>query len=150
MIGIRFKIKNEYNLFLDKILSHIDMDDFQWVIVESEVYFQKGLELFDKHVYTNSEFWKLIKRENYYTVFCNIQLYSKEDEIHEIHSYEEFLKSKCILALFITDNEFVEIYTKNKKILEILKSNASNNHFSEIEWIRTNGKIKKSFSAYGD
>ncbi len=150
MIGIRFKIKNEYNTFLNKILSHIDTDNFQWIVAESEVYFQKGLELFDKQVYTNSEFQELIKYENYYTVFCNIQLYNKEDEIYEIHNYEEFLKSKCVLVLFITDNEFVEIYMKNKKLLEILKNNASANHFSEIELIPSNGKIKKSFSAYGD
>lgn len=150
MIGIRFKIKNEYNTFLDKILSHIDRDDFQWVIVESEVYFQKGLELFEQPIYTNSEFKTLIKQEKYYTVFCNIQLYNKEDEIFEIDSYEEFLKSKCMLVLFITDNEFVEIYAKNKKLLEILKNNISTNHFSEIELISSDGRIKESFSAYGD
>ena len=150
MIGIRFKIKNEYNTFLNKILSHIDTDNFQWIVAESEVYFQKGLELFDKQVYTNSEFQNLIKSENYYTVFCNIQLYNKETEIYEIHNYEEFLKSKCVLILFITDNEFVEIYTKDKKLLKILKNNASNNHFSKIELIPSTGKIKEIFSAYGD
>lgn len=150
MIGIKFKIKDEYNIFLDMILSHIGSDNFKWIIVESEVYTKNGLELFDKTIYSNDEFKKLVKSENYYTVFSNVQLYNAEDEVCEIGNYEEFLKSKCILVAFITDSSFVEIYAKDMELLKILKTNAITSNFFAIEPITFNQKVRKVFSAYTD
>ncbi len=150
MIGIKFEIENEYNNFLDKILSHIDSDNYKWVIVESEVYTKKCLDLFNKNVYLNSDFKSLIRNHIYYTVFSNIQLYNKEDKICTINNYNEFLKSNCVLELFITDNIFVEIYTKDKKILDLLNNNAVLNDFSIIKIITDREDVRKSFSAYSD
>lgn len=150
MIGIKFKIKDEYNVFLDMILSHIESDNFKWIIVESEVYTKNGLELFDKTIYSNDEFKKLVKNENYYTVFSNVQLYNVEDEVCEIRNYEEFLKSKCILVAFITDSSFVEIYAKDMELLKILKNNAITSNFFAIEPITFSEKVRKVFSAYTD
>lgn len=150
MIGIKFKIKNEYNNFLNKILLNIDSDDYKWVIVESEVYNQKGLDFFDKNTYLNNEFKPLIEKHIYYTVFSNIQLYNKEDKVDTINNYDDYTKSKCILELFVTDNNFVEIYTKDIKLLEILKNNAIANGFKPIELIKFKENIRKEFSAYKD
>lgn len=150
MIGLKFKIKNEYNNFLDKILLNIDSNDYKWIVIESEVYTQKGLDLFDTDTYSNSEFKSLIKNHIHYTIFSNIQLYNKDDEVDPINNYDDFLKSKCILELFISDSNFVEIYTKNMKLLEILKNNAVSNEFETIELITSNENAKKVFSAYKD
>lgn len=41
----------------------------------------------------------------------------KKNEL-SINNYEDFQKSTCILVLFITDNEFVEIYSKEEKYIK--------------------------------
>jgi len=55
-----------------------------------------------------------------------------------------------VLELFITDNIFVEIYTKDKKILDLLNNNAVLNDFSIIKIITDREDVRKSFSAYSD
>ena len=72
-----------------------------------------------------------------------------EDEV-SINNYEDFLKSICILVLFITDNEFVEIYSKDENILKVIYENALENEFSDIKYITENDSKRKTFSAYSD
>lgn len=102
-----------------------------------------------KEILTNTEFMNIISQELYYTVFVNIKLYEKEDEL-SINNYEDFQRSTCILVLFITDNEFVEIYSKEENILKTIYENALKNEFSDIKYITENDSKRKTFSAYSD
>ena len=58
-------------------------------------------------------------------MFANIQIYRKQDEVEDIQIYQDFMNSKCQLALFITDNEFVDIYAKNEEWLNTIYQNAT-------------------------
>ncbi len=154
-IGIKFKILNEYGNYIKQILNNIDSANYIWKIAEDEVYvsgnnINNGF-LFpqEKEILTNTEFMNIISQESYYTVFVNIKLYEKEDEV-SINNYEDFLKSICILVLFITDNEFVEIYSKDENILKVIYENALENEFSDIKYITENDSKRKTFSAYSD
>ncbi len=150
MKGIRFKIKNEYDNVFYKIFKNIDCNEYAWYIVEDEIYYPAGENYFDKDYYTNSEFQKLIRYGIYYPVFANIQVYRKQDEIENIQIYQDFINSSCQLALFVTDNEFVDIYVKNEKWLNIIYQNAINNNFENIKYIEDDSYIRNKFSAYSD
>lgn len=104
----------------------------------------------EKNILTNMEFIDIISQESYYVVFANIKLYKKIDDGIIINTYKDFLKSSCLLILLITDNEFVEIYSKNKDILEKIYDNAVENKFIDINYITENNFKRKSFSAYDD
>lgn len=154
-IGIKFRILNEYGNYIKQILNNIDSANYIWKIAEDEVYVSDNninngfLFPQEKEILTNTEFMNIISQESYYTVFVNIKLYEKEDEV-SINNYEDFLKSICILVLFITDNEFVEIYSKDENILKVIYENALENEFSDIKYITENDSKRKTFSAYSD
>ena len=151
-IGIEFKILNEHGNYLKQILNNINREDYMWKITEDEVYITNGMDyLFpqDGTTLSNAEFIGIISQESYYTVFVNIKLYIKEDSIL-INNYDDFIKSSCILVLLITDNEFVEVYSKDMNILNTIYNNAVENNFSDINYITKEIFKRKEFSAYSD
>ena len=154
-IGIEFKIPNEYGNYLKQILNNIDREDYMWNITEDEVYITDNIKnsgfLFSQEIKTlsNAEFVDIISQESYYTVFLNIKLYVKEDNV-VIKNYADFAKSSCILVLLITDNEFVEIYSKDVNILKTIYNNAVENNFCNINYITKENFKRKEFSAYSD
>lgn len=148
-IGIMFKIPNEYGNYLKQILNGIDSNNYIWKIKEDEIYINGDNNLFETKKYTNDEFKNIISQDNYYTIFANIELYEIEDKI-AINNYADFLKSSCILILLITDNEFVEVYSKNIDILTAIYRNALNNDFCDIKYITKESLERKKFSAYSD
>lgn len=154
-IGIEFKIPNEYGNYLKQILDNIDREDYMWNITEDEVYITDNMKnshlLFPQEIRTlsNSKFVDIISQESYYTAFLNIKLYLQEDNV-VINNYDDFVKSSCILVLLITDNEFVEIYSKDVNILNTIYNNAVKNRFSNINYITEKNFKRKEFSAYSD
>lgn len=151
-IGIEFKIPNRHGNYLKQILNNIDSTNYMWDIAEDEVYTTKDMEfLFPQETTTlsNAKFVDIISQESYYTVFVNIKMYEKEDNV-VINNYDDFVKSSCILVLLITDNEFVEIYSKDTNILKTINDNAVKNGFSDINYITEENFKRKEFSAYSD
>lgn len=148
-IGMKFKIPNEYGNYLKQILDKIDSDNYTWKIEEAEVYKVELTDLFTMDKYSNYDFKKIISQDRYYTVFTNIKLYEKEDKTI-IRNYENFLNSTCILILLVTDNIFVEIYSKSENILKIIYENALKNKFTDISYITKNNFNRREFSAYSD
>lgn len=148
-IGMKFKIPNEYGNYLKQILDKIDSDNYTWKIEEAEVYKVELTDLFTMDKYSNYDFKKIISQDRYYTVFTNIKLYEKEDKTI-IRNYEDFLNSTCILILLVTDNIFVEIYSKSENILKIIYENALKNKFTDISYITKNNFNRREFSAYSD
>lgn len=149
MIGISFKIKNEYDNIFYQIFKSINFENYRWDIVQDEIYDSVGKNYFDQASYSNEEFKKLVEYGTYYPVFANIQIYRIQDEIEDIQTYEDFISSKCQLALFIVDNEFVDIYVKNETWLNIIYQNAIDNNFEDIQYIEENkDDIRQNFSVY--
>ena len=149
MLAIKFKIPNEYDFILSKIFNNIELDNCLWKIAEEETLSYNSDTFFDKDLYTSSEFKEKIDSKEQYIIFLNIQLYKKNCNIGEIKTYEDFLKSDCELILFVTDNTFVQIYSKNDNLLKGIEKNVLLNDFKDVEYIK-NDKFKKIFSAYTD
>lgn len=149
MIGIKFIIKNDYDSVLKKIFDKLSFDGCYWYIVEDEILDKNGKDFFSKKKYIDDDFKKIIKR-THYPVFVNLQLWRNDDKVILIKNYSQFLISNCILEFFITDNSFVEIYSKDSKVLEQIYQNANYYNFSEIKYINNVQDTRNEFSAYTD
>ena len=147
--GIEFKIPNEFVNYLKQIFDKVDSTNYIWKIEETEAYIDGVTNLFEMDKYSNHDFKNIISQEKYYTVFANIKLYETEDKI-VIRNYSDFLNSSCILILFITDNVFVEVYSKSEDILKIIYENALKSKFTGLNYITENNIKRKDFSAYSD
>ena len=66
MIGIRFKIPNEYNCFLKQILENMNTQNGVWFIKTDDIIKSDGAYLFAKESYMDKEFKSIIGDNNYY------------------------------------------------------------------------------------
>lgn len=133
MIGIEFKIPNVWGTVLNDILDRIKLEDLIFKLGYEEVFFSNNEFLFKEDIYTGLEFSKLIKNKKYYPVFLNLKLYDKNTNYDDdIKNYDDFLNSNCKLILMIIDCEYVTIYSKDIKYLNIIKENAIKYNFSNI------------------
>ncbi len=103
---------------------------------------------FNKEIYLGVDFKEIIL-QIHYPIFLNLQVYFNNNYHNQtIKNYEDFLKCECQLILFITDNEFVEVYSKNKNFLKTIKENAIKNNFIDIVDIENKSDVRGKFSAY--
>lgn len=143
MLGIEFKIPNVWGTVLNDILDGIKLEDLIFRLGYEEVFLSNNEFLFKEDIYSGLEFSKLIKNKKYYTVFLNLKLYDKNTNYDDdIENYNDFLNSNCKLILIITDCEYVEIYSKDIKYLNIIKENAIKHNFSNIVDINKREDIK--------
>ena len=75
MIGIRFKIPNEYNNFLKQILENVNTQNSVWNIKTDDIIKSDGTYLFAKESYKDKEFKSIIGNNNYYLIFVDIECY---------------------------------------------------------------------------
>ncbi len=149
MIGLKFNIENKYDIILKKIFENIDLNNYKWHITEDEILTVKGDNLFSNQEYENNDFQKIITKLHY-PIFLTLELWPKTSNITEIKDYADFMQDKCELILFITDTSYVEIYSKQEKILEAILRNVKRYDIKQSEIITNNDKKRKKFSAYFD
>lgn len=135
MIGIRFEIPNEWNNYLNLILYNINTENYNWLISDEEIYLEGFVDLFRKSIYDDISFKKIISRNKYYLIVGNIAAF-KSLNCKDIYNYEDFQNSDCEILMIIVDSCYIDIYVKNKKILEQIKNNAINNKFRNVEYIK--------------
>lgn len=148
MLGISFKIPNEYDTILYKILENIELDNQSICkIKEDEVLNENGDCFFNNKIYKWIDFEAMIKSKKHYPIFLNLQIYYNSNFLQDINNYSEFLDSECQLILFITDNEYVEVYTKNQNHLNLINKNVIKYNFEDVKYIDQN-MVRKEFTAY--
>lgn len=145
--GIRFKLPNVYDSFINKILNGINKDKYIWKIDEDQVFINGGDFLFSTDIYNGQDFKRIISHPSYYTVFINLRAYPIGTVFDEVKDYNVFLKSNCELIVLITDSTFVDIYSKNRADIEMINLNAQKNNFTEIEYITDENDKRKEFEA---
>lgn len=141
--GISFEIPNERSTVLFKILENINVNKYYWSIEEKEV-FEDVNSYFDKEGYSGKIFYKIINIPCY-AVFLNLRAYYKKKSNEVINNYYDFIKSKCELVVLISDNIYVEIYSKNRDEIDTIKRNAEKNKFINIEYITDENDIRTVF-----
>lgn len=142
--GLRFKIPNEYNFFINKITDGINKDMYVWKIFEDQVFGENCDFLFDSDIYTGQEFNEIISKSPYYLTALNLQVFPCGTNFQQINNYSDFLNSNCEFVVLMCDTIYVDIYSKSIKVIEIIRLNAQNNNFQEIEYITDeNDRIKE-------
>lgn len=145
--GLRFQIENKYQNFFADILEGIDIEKYSWYISENQVFTKTADFFFYKDEYTGTEFKKIIDKhqDDYYIVFVTVKAGDKTN--FEIQNYFDFIKSNYNFVIICSDSEFINIYCKNKKDIDILKVNAQNKKYSKIENITDENDLRVNFCA---
>ncbi len=146
-----FNIPNKWDNYLFQILNGIYSGDYVWKIGEEEdVLGNNGYSFFQKKIYDESSFFNKIK-EQHYLIFADIRLYKNSGDMDfKISNYSDFLKSDCLLILFITDNEFVDVYCKDEKLIQIIYHNVLQSGFTNVKLTYSDSNTRKVFSPYSD
>lgn len=148
MRGIRFQIPNLHDRYLEKIFENVSVEEYDWIInEESEIFIGRSNGLFEVGVINGVEMKKRICIDKYYLVFVNFQAIPSGCEYYDLIDYNSYMKSKCVMVLFVTDSMFVEFYAKNEEVILQIKSNAEKYCFSEIEFITDENFNNESFQA---
>lgn len=149
MIGLKWNIPNKYDVILKKIFENIDFHNYKWHLSENEILTPTGEDFFSNQVYENDAFQKMITTPHY-PIFVTLELWTKTSKITEMKDYPDFLKENCELILFVTDSIYVEIYSKQEKLLEAILNNVKHYNMEKIEIMTTTTQIRNKFSAYFD
>lgn len=142
--GVRFLVPNEYGHLLQDVLNTIDVERYFWHIDSVEIYKSNddegsGDNLFpldnSNRILSGKKFKKLISENIYYTIFGEFKAFTKDSEVREINTFEDFRKSKCEIVLLIVDSIYYDIYCKDvNTILSIYESSVQSG-YDNVEFI---------------
>lgn len=135
--GVSFRVPQGRNDILQEILDGINVQTLFWYNVESqnEVWSVPHYkDFFKEEYYSGQDFYEQIKLPHL-VIFLKLQAYSEEEPYADIHTYDEFIKSSCLLLVLIYDCESVEIFSKDERITRSLFDNARRKGFSETALI---------------
>lgn len=139
MVGLDIQIPNEVGKYIWNLLEDIDFFQYLWTIQYADVILyengQWNLEkvLFDAAEMKGKEFFRCISCSDYYLIFADIHAYPLKGKVKTIETYQDFLDSDCDLIFLCVDSEFVEVYCKNKKILQQIIKNCEKYQFKTAE-----------------
>ena len=134
--GIKFEVPNQWFPVFSFVLGNIDIKKYFWFLAGEDVIGNRGYSgYFGKYRYPGSEFEQAIQNEDCYAVSVNLQAFPKEDDISEIHSYQDFENSKCEILFLIDDNSYIYMYIKDPEVLNIIRDTAIANQYENIDYI---------------
>ena len=139
-VGLDIEIKNEYGNYVDKILASIDLSIYKWDIVAAEI-LCKGREnssppwLFDTGLMDGNSLKKAISEEIYFLIFADFKAYPLNAKQTHIQTFADFMASECELVFMCVDTTYVEIYCKNKDILDLIYNNCEGFNCESIAYV---------------
>lgn len=138
--GISFKIPNSYGKYLFEILDNIDITEFIWSIGGGEAYYVEAHQLDTSLLPTGSiidgkTLNNIISKKDYYLIFADLKGFTKEEDVREIETYQEFLESKCQFVLLVVDSSWIYIYSKDQDTIKQLHSNAVAAKYENINYL---------------
>lgn len=139
MIGLDIRVKNEYNIYLHKILNGIDLLEYRYEIYADQIYYIKNGEtregIFNDDVLSGEDFIKCISINSYWFIFVDIKAYKVGNASTKIETFEDFLNSNCELVFLCTDSSYIEIYCKDKEILNKIYHNCIGDEFDKVQYV---------------
>ena len=124
MIGYKYNLIMKdcsMNSIVSSLLSNVNVEDYYWTILESEVYKKADTVECDGR-YTGKEFKKALKDlDSCYIVRINIQ--ASKRVIDAVEYYDEYINGECELVILIHDVIYNEVYCKLAKECDLIKKN---------------------------
>ena len=150
MVGLDFKIGNEYNNYLYKIFSSIDLSKYLWEIVTDDIICNenKNEGLFSSRYIDGKNFMNEISKSNYYLIFANLKAFPINAKPKRIENFNDFWESDCQMILLCVDSEFINFYCKDKVLLESVYRNCKKNGFKSIEFVTFEDASHRSMIAF--
>ncbi|MDR2570583.1 MAG: DUF2691 family protein [Oscillospiraceae bacterium] len=158
MMGIRFEVENEYGNFLKQIFSSVDVINYEWQIVTNDSIksmIKIGDRFFSENLFGDGDtvidgktFLKNINLKSYYMIFIDLKAFLIGSTHKEIQSYEDYLNSDCQIVFMCVDSSYIEVFCKDKSILEIIHKNCINYNFMNIELISHEECLGRSMLAF--
>lgn len=147
--GISFKFKNISNTVLLDILGCIDVENYCWYNIESQTQIwdkTKKNNLLASNYYDGATLRKEISLEHF-AMFVKFQAYFKSSVFTDINTYDDFKNSDCQIMLLIHDCDFVEIYAKDKEVMDKFYNRALKLDCEEVEYTtdKNDGRTRMSF-----
>ena len=144
MRGFFLKMRSfKINSILNTLLTNINVEDFNWVILESEVYKKADPVDYDGK-YTGKEFKKALKDlDSCYIVRINIQ--ASKRVIDAVEYYDEYINGECELVILIHDVIYNEVYCKLAKECDLIKKNCLKLDYDEFEVINDDSDCRTVF-----
>lgn len=137
MYGLRFKINNAYDTYLEKIFHQINISQYCWQILQDDVFDENNQFLFNQTFYQGSAFKEVLQNKKYYIISLKM-IASKTNTSQDVQNYTNFKKSKACFMIKIIDNIFVDIFSKDKSIINIIESNLVKLNIKNIEHMNSN------------
>ncbi|TRZ39547.1 DUF2691 family protein [Niallia circulans] len=147
--GIIFEIPNAHGKFLGDILKPLDIASFNWKI-EGESYIVENGELadtlFPEEVMNGSTLAKRIQDNVYYCICADLKAFLKDQVVHDIETYEQFIESNCLFVLLVVDCTYATIYCKDLDKLECLYEHAKTQGFTSLDYVSDETDERTSLS----
>ena len=144
MVGLDIEVKNEYDSYLKKIFQSLNLKMYDWEIFMDETIccengkLTNGLfkpHLHNKNFLNGNDFDKLISKNSYYMIFVDIHAYPRNAKRTNIRKYQDFVESECQIILMCVDVSFIEIYCKDKEILNVIYENCKEHKFDSVKFV---------------
>jgi hypothetical protein len=146
MIGYKYNLIMKdcsMNSIVSSLLSNVNVEDYYWTILESEVY-KKADPVECDGRYTGKEFKKALKDlDACYIVRINIQASKKV--IDAVEYYDEYINGECELVILIHDVIYNEVYCKLAKECDLIKKNCLQLDYDEFEVINDDSDCRTVF-----
>ena len=146
MIGYKYNLIMKdcsMNSIVSSLLSNVNVEDYYWTILESEVY-KKADPVECDGRYTGKEFKKALKDlDSCYIVRINIQASKKV--IDAVEYYDEYINGECELVILIHDVIYNEVYCKLAKECDLIKKNCLQLDYDEFEVINDDSDCRTVF-----
>ena len=152
MIGLQFKVKNEYNNFLLKILASVNVEQYDWDIITDDIIDANNPKdndgIFNAATIDGQHFLHSILKESYYLIFVDLKSFPVGSKHAQIRVFEDFVNSECQIILLCVDSIFIELYCKDQQILETIYKNCLKYGFEDVEFISFENASNRNMIAF--
>lgn len=143
-----FKLRNTTDNVLLDILGCINIENYCWYNIESET------QVWDKTYkndlltsnYYNGEILLKFISSKHFAMFIKFQAYFKDGTFTDISTYDDFKNSDCQVMFLLHDCDFVEVYAKEKEIIDKFYKRALKLNCEEIEYKTDKNDIRTRMS----
>ena len=152
--GISLEIPNQKGNILSKVLQPINITEFNWSIGHGESYLvvdgQLDEDFFsqDVKIMDGKLLKKNIEDNQYYVIFADLKAFPKSENVTNIETYEDYIKSECQLIILVVDCSYTTIYCKDKENLDRLYQNAKDSGFKNVQYITDENDTMTSLTAW--
>lgn len=143
--GICFETLAMNTDMINKLFSGLNIDVYRWRVNNYQAWkVDTHFELFEKEVYSGKELKRIISEPS--GLILILSLLAFNGEISEVKNYNEFKNSNSILAVLITDEQYIEIYCKCVQLLKQIENNIhAFSGFFNVEYITDENDQRTSF-----